>query len=579
MSKKNKEKIGGSSGLTRRDFLKGAAVGAAGVAAVSALGACATSPDSGGAAGGVLTGDKVLGGKWNFEVPPAPITNIAETVSADVIVVGAGMAGLCAAVSAAEEGLKTILVSGSSHPTQRGGSNHTTYSRIMEKAGYPRYDVEKIYQAELVAASDRVDNKKWYRFYNNSEEAMNWLLDLLEPEGITAVLEMSNFDDDDDSSPTHMPIASHSFVNDQIQMAGIGQGLAVGALEKQFLALGGTIQYKNIAKQLVRENNNKGRVTAIIAQREDGSYAKYAGAKGIVLATGDFSRDKDMMAKYCSWAMDLIDWEQAKTYDYDFGLQPFDSWGLFHGDGHKMGLWVGAAWQKTTPNAAMIQGSWICSNQPYGGHRGLLINAKGERYSNEDVNAAYGALQQLRQPGKRAFAIWDSAYAQAAAPWYAFGMHHGQAPIPPADVVAGWERDVAGGAFVKGDTLDEVIRKLGLPPAETRATIDRYNALAAKGRDEDFYKKAKHLKPIARGPFYGGEAGTPVFYTVLGGLRTNEYMQVCEEDDTPIPGLYNVGTMVGDMFSNVYNFRLQGHSYGACLTFGYLTGKYIAKNG
>ena len=69
-----------------------------------------------------------------------------------------------------------------------------------------------------------------------------------------------------------------------------------------------------------------------------------------------------------------------------------------------------------------------------------------------------------------------------------------------------------------------------------------------------------------------------VFYTVMGGLRTNENMQVCTDDDQPIPGLYNVGTMAGDMFANIYNFRMQGHNYGQCLCFGYLTGKYIAEN-
>ena len=66
--------------------------------------------------------------------------------------------------------------------------------------------------------------------------------------------------------------------------------------------------------------------------------------------------------------------------------------------------------------------------------------------------------------------------------------------------------------------------------------------------------------------------------TVHGGLRTNTDMQVCDVNDNPIPGLYNVGTMVGDFFTNIYTFRIQGQSYGSCLTFGYLTGKYIAEN-
>ena len=55
-------------------------------------------------------------------------------------------------------------------------------------------------------------------------------------------------------------------------------------------------------------------------------------------------------------------------------------------------------------------------------------------------------------------------------------------------------------------------------------------------------------------------------------------MQICDENDIPLGGLYAAGTMIGDMYANCYNFRIAGHNYGCCLTFGYLTGKYIAEN-
>ena len=56
-------------------------------------------------------------------------------------------------------------------------------------------------------------------------------------------------------------------------------------------------------------------------------------------------------------------------------------------------------------------------------------------------------------------------------------------------------------------------------------------------------------------------------------------MRVCDEDDNPIEGLYNVGTMIGDFYSGYYTFQMEGINYGACcLTFGYLTGKFIASN-
>lgn len=64
-----------------------------------------------------------------------------------------------------------------------------------------------------------------------------------------------------------------------------------------------------------------------------------------------------------------------------------------------------------------------------------------------------------------------------------------------------------------------------------------------------------------------------------GGLRTNEYMQVCDKADTPIEGLYNIGVMTGGMFSNIYTFNVAGQSLGAtCTTFPYLLAKDLVES-
>ncbi len=700
-----------STSMSRRSFIGTAGATAAVAAAAVSAGPARADEAAGGAA--PLTADS-LNQKWSFEIAPDPITDIAETVDCELVVVGGGTSGLAAAcsgaqagldtilvsgstgpvcrggsnhctyskvmeregverydvesfylselaansfrvdnrkwykfynnseesmnwlldmlfeegydASGAQAGLDTILVSGSTGPVCRGGSNHCTYSKVMEREGVERYDVENFYLSELAANSFRVDNRKWYKFYNNSEESMNWLLDMLFEEGYDAVLEITNVDDFD--SPTNSPVASHSFVSPDMQMAGVGQAFAVNTLAKNIEAAGGRIDWETVAKQLVRggkPNGTEGRVEGVICQKADGSYVQYNASKGVVLATGDFSRDKDMMAKYCPWVVDLIDWENNQDYDYDFGLHPNEPLGIFHGDGQKMGLWVGAAWQKVYPNAPMVQGSWVCAAQPYGGPRGLLLDNTGKRFCNEDMGGAGNAMQSMQLPNNTAYTIWGSSFAEDAAPWFKFGQADGADPIPPADIVAGWEESVASGAYVKADTIEEVAELLGLPvfkfgqadgadpipPAdivagweesvasgayvkadtieevaellglpveETVASVERYNEMAAAGKDTDFYKKAKYLQPIADGPFYGAPTAGVVFYTVMGGLRTNENMQVCTDDDQPIPGLYNVGTMAGDMFANIYNFRMQGHNYGQCLCFGYLTGKYIAEN-
>ncbi|MDU1881907.1 MAG: FAD-binding protein, partial [Eggerthella sp.] len=105
----------------------------------------------------------------------------------------------------------------------------------------------------------------------------------------------------------------------------------------------------------------------------------------------------------------------------------------------------------------------------------------------------------------------------------------------------------------------------------------RYNELCDKGVDEDFYKNPDFLVKIDEaGPFYAAQ-NYAMFMTVMGGLRTSKDMEVCDENDQPIPGLFNVGAMVGDMYANTYNFAIPGNSYGInCLTFGYLLGRDLA---
>lgn len=507
--------------------------------------------------------------KWAFEIPPEPIADaqIHETIEAELVVVGEGMSGLCTALSAVEAGVDTIIVTAGSRPVGRGGSVAASYSKVMEAHGYPRQEVESFYLQEFAAASYNIDQRKWYSFYNNSETAMNWLIDMLEADGVTVVLEKDN--EDDPCSPTNQPVGSHAFMGQGVNFAGAGIMLALKTLEKNYLAKGGRIAYNRVARQLVRDECGKGRISAVIAETREGKYIRYIAKKAVVLATGDFSANSEMMAKYCpAYARYFTN----NKVNYDAG---FVEKGLFKGDGHLMALWAGAAWQRTFPNAPLIQGSRLCSNMPYGGHRGLRINKNGERFMNEDCNAPYTALSVLREPDQTAYAIWGANYAYDI-DWHAHGSIRGSDKMLPEDVVAKWEKEVSNGSAVKGKTIAEVVARLGLPRNRTLAAIERYNELCQAGYDADFHKKAKYLQEIKDGPFYGGSISQYRFFSVLGGPRTNHHMQICDENDIPIKGLYAAGSMIGDMFANCYNFRIAGHNYGCCLTFGYLTGKHIA---
>ncbi len=548
--------------ISRRDFLKGAAAGAASLAVMGLGGGAALAED----APEVMTAEKSLQ-KWEFEIPPAPIPEdqIAEVVEDDIIVIGAGMSGLTTAYSAAECGASVTLFSASSHPISRGGSNFARNSKVMEERGIEPFDIDYFFYHEMRAASFQVDQKKWNRGYNNSEEAMNWIIDLVAEDGLKVILERDNDFD-------HGPNYAHAFNTEgNDAMVSTGQQGAVESLERHAKDAGVKFYYDHVAKQLIREDDNKGRVTGAIAQRADGSYVKFVGRKAIVLATGEFSADKQMLAKYCPMVLPLIGLDPVEVnYNTGFGTAP-----LYNGDGQKMGLWIGAAWQHAFPNAPMMQGSWGGSHEPLGFHWGLNVNTRTERYQREDVSAPYSANHLISQPGHIAWGIWTANYAQAIIDagheWYSFGSNYDNPPKTVDELLASWD------AGNKADTIEELAEKCQLDAEKLKAVIKRYNELCEKGVDEDFHKKADFMIPIDEaGPFYYARNGA-LFMTVMGGLRCNEFMQVQDENDEVIPGLFEVGQMIGDMYANTYNFAIPGNSYGInCLTFGYLLGRDLA---
>jgi hypothetical protein len=570
-------------GLDRRGFLTGAALLGVGALGIGVAGCTPPAEPSGetpppaGNSNSEPTGAK----QYSFEIPPDPVPEeqIAETITADTIVIGSGCSGFTTAASILENGGDVILFSAGTKGVSRGGSNHGINTKVQQRLGIEYTSESSIARMknELAHGSYLPDQQKWFKWINNSSESMNWLIDLMEGAGYEVSLEIG-FND-----PEHIwdsPPASHNFISGPGDFgAAFGQPHVMEVLEKRINDLGGRIDYATKAEYLERENNNTGRVTSVIASRGDGSYVRYQANKAIVLATGDFSQNHEMMEKYSPWATPLLG-EFPVNYDAEFQFG-----GLMPGDGQKMGMWIGAAWQKSFPNAPMID---CLGPAPYtqsvANHTGINLNHNGERFMNEDTICSYAALVFMHQPGGEIYFIWDSAYADWFDEWAGFGTtlpsDNGPKPHSPADELASWEMMAESGVFVKGETIEETLGLLdGINVQTALATIERYNSYADSGVDAEYHKNRAYLAPIKTGPFYAHKlvTGPQLFLCVTGGLRTNADMQVLDENDNPIEGLYNVGIMTGDMYANCYNFSIPGHNLGAtCNTFPYMLGKVLA---
>lgn len=564
--------------IDRRSFIQGgAALGVAG--AVAPLALADEKP------AGLVASD--VAGTWAFEIAPDPIDiEGIQTVEAQIVVIGAGTSGLIAANSAIDEGADVVLITASSIAISRGGSNNAVYSKVMERAGVPRQSIRDYREEMMFGNFNNVDQRKWFKYYNNSEEAMNYVIDIAEDAGLYVGLEQTNLIKED--SIFFQPYGTHCFLESQdTPLAGMQQQVLVDELARLFQEKGGRLDWRTCAKQLVRggvPNGKEGRVDAVVAQNmETGEYVKYVGTKGIIMATGDFSADRDMMTKYCPTYVKLVPERTFELEEVDYDNNRLVTGGVYKGDGQKMGLWVGAAWQKNGTAVPMYGPRTAgpayhrCAN-----YFGLLVDRNGRRFMDEYEGRSLGPINQSLQAGGISIAIWDIDTADRFT-WYdqSYVYEIRDETIKDVEAVkASWDAAVERGSYLKADTLEELVAMAGLPES-TLDEIQRYNDMCAAGHDDDFYKDPDFLIPVLNPPFYcqisNYNAGE--LHTVLGGLRTNSEMQVCDADDNPIPGLYNVGAMVGDLYSGMYTFKFAGLNYGmSCVTFGYLTGKYVANN-
>lgn len=611
--------------VSRRQFLSGAATAGvlaatSGLAAGGLAGCTPKAADEGGGSGanytkadttGVLTADS-LEQKWSFEIAPDPIpeSDIKETITHDIIVIGAGLSGLCTAVSAQEAGADVRLFSASSRPIGRGGSNSAIGSKYQKQMGIDfdkdSEECNHIFKVEQVSGAYQQNQKLWAKWRNHSAESMDWMIDIMLAKGLKVSMEPGYWDPDGILSS---PPASHNFFTDEQPFGALfGAPLQAQAYADTFIERGGTIDYMTVAKQLIRDDNNTGRVSAVIAQREDGSYVKYVGTKAIVLATGDFSVNRDMMAKYAPWTYniykDVIHWDVEQEPNYDIEL---NFTGLLPGDGHKMGLWVGAAWQKNLVSPMINVGvpgpGWNAIDNCWS----INLDETGKRFQRETINFGHGGVGLLNRPNRWAFSVWSQDYANIKDEWESFGVNVGREngimPQTPEQMIQGWEGQAApadpnapagpfGGdpnapkTFFKADSIDDLLKQVNdLHPIDTAAakqSIADYTRYAKQGLDEEYHVNAQVLHPIENPPFYAScstfATGSSTFLTVCGGLRTNENMQVCADDDSPIPGLYNTGIMTGDFYATTYNFVFFGQNLGGvCCTLSYLLGRDLAK--
>ncbi len=481
--------------------------------------------------------DMIPDKQYSFEIPPAPILtgDIKEIIDIEVVVVGAGIAGLSAALSAAEAGAKTVLIEKMAAVQARGHDNAFIDSRLQKKLGI-EIDKDEVILNLMKYSGNKPDQRLIRMWAERSGQTADWLMDMTDAAGIGVIIckypPPPGFNNASEYYPQYS--ATHQFSS---------QRLVAKCLLDNTLKKGTKTYFKTCAKQLMRKGN--GRVTGVIGQTANGEYWQFNAAKAVILCTGDYSNNSEMMAKYCPQSAYLP------------SMIPTSN-----GDGHMMAMWIGAV-MEPWPHAPMIHGP----AGPLLSSAFLQVNLLGERFQNEDVPIQSNVNALERQPGKAAWQVFDSKYPEEI-PRHGIGL--GKILVATDNV----RQDVAKVA-ITANSIEELAIKMKLPVETFKASIKRYNELAKLGKDLDFGKRPDRLSPVDKPPYYAGKAGYSLL-AVMGGLNINPSLQPLDKDWKAIPGLYLAGNTMGDRFAGDYTTMCPGLSHGMAIHFGRVAGSNAA---
>lgn len=260
------------------------------------------------------------GRKWSWETPPPPIpsTEIKRIVTADVVVIGAGLAGMVATLAAQEAGATPILIEKNGTFSARGYHNTAFGSKLQGKLGI-NINYRKVVRDWIAWAQGRLNEDLLWLFAKKSGACMDWLIDIAEAGGMSVGIWDGYY-----KGPeyTEYPVCHLFYVpNKPIDSWNYNLGKI---LEKTIIDRGIQIHYNMPVARLIKEGD--GPVTGLYAGTP-GDYTQY-NANSVIITTGDYSGNSEMLERYNPFALQV-----------DAQLYFPQSSNL--GEGHKLAMWVG----------------------------------------------------------------------------------------------------------------------------------------------------------------------------------------------------------------------------------------------
>lgn len=509
-----------------------------------------------------------------------------ETYETDVVVVGAGGAGLSAAASILQLGKKVIVVEkypavggntvrtggpmNAANPTWQNtfaanaGESHTLQemAAIDESLVDPEYLEDfRTFKTQVTDYLADIDGQKGYLFDSaifhrlqtyfggkRTDQAGNViygqydLVKILTDRALESVKWLEaigvEFDQDEVTMPVgalwrrgHKPLKSEGYAY-------------VSALQTFVENHGGKIITDTPVKSLIIED---GKVKGVEGVGLAGGKVTVR-AKGVILTTGGFGANTKMLKAYNTYWTEIDD-------DIKTSNSP-----AITGDGIILGQSAGAeltgmGFSQMMPVSDPETGA-LFSGLQVPPQNFVMVNTQGKRFVNE-----YGSRDQLTQAaidnGGLFYLIADEAIKNTA-------YNTSQEKI---------DKQVAAGTLYKADTLEDLAKQLSIDPVVFVDTINKYNSYVDQGEDPEFGKDVFDLK-VVKAPFYATPRKPAVHHT-MGGLKIDTQTHVLDARGQIIPGLYAAGEVAGGIHAGN---RLGGNSLTDIFTFGRIAGKTIVSD-
>lgn len=465
------------------------------------------------------------------DIVAEPITAHDEEETHEIVIVGAGVSGVPCAVAAYEAGADVCVLQKETSPVGQGNTCAYVDGANSDAAG-----LAGLLHSLRGWCSYRSTIEQNWVWANNSEEAVTWFLEKFKEAGGVEGKDFTPFPttkfDVTEGNATVNVMSFPGTMNAPTSMVG------------EHFAEQINLRTQCPGVQLIQED---GRVVGVYGKKPDGTIVRFNATKAVILATGDYQNNEAMVSKYIPAAMPFQRKQTHKT-----------------GDGHLMGLLVGAKMQDTHTKMIHCK-SWNGTSDVLKNNTTLAVNLEGERFCAEDMHFCYRCNMVAKQPENAWIAIVDANYATQLS---------AQGEKAPAEGALAEGLEDTG--IFKADTLEELAEKVGMPADALKKTVERYNELAAKGADEDFGKPAKYLHPVDTAPFFAVRSEYALS-AITSGLEINPDAQVLDHDGQAIEGLYAIGNCSGPFYGSIdYPMDIGGLSVSRCVTYGYVTGRKIA---